>query len=174
MGVAFTCGLEKVVLPSFKLGMPVEYELIRSIATVSGDQRRKLGVVKTDAEMMGGFSFAGGQPRQIPKQLILEDLERQYKVEEVDPANPIEVGRYDMAKGAAAAFNPDEPVVSHFEEVLFPFPTGITQKTGAKTKMTELVRTADKLSGTIDVDKLEADRMDERLLQRDRGRPSPR
>src|SRR5207237_692558 len=94
MGVAFTCGLEKVVLPSFKLGMPVEYELIRSIATVAGDQRKKLGVVTTDAQMMGGFSFQGMQPRQIPKQLILEDLERQYKVEEVDPANPIEVGRY--------------------------------------------------------------------------------
>src|SRR6478736_9065298 len=96
MGVAFTCGLEKVVLPSFKLGMPVEYELIRSIVTVAGEQRKKLGVVKTDAEMMGGFSFAGMQPRQIPKQLILEDLERQYKVEEVDPANPIELGRYDV------------------------------------------------------------------------------
>src|SRR5439155_21897460 len=85
MGVAFTCGLEKVVLPSFKLGMPVEYELVRSIATVAGDQRKKLGVVNTDAQMMGGFSMQGMQPRQIPKQLILEELERQYKVEEVDP-----------------------------------------------------------------------------------------
>ena len=46
--------------------------------------------------MMGGFSFAGMQPRQIPKQLILEELERQYKVEEVDPTNPIEPGRYDV------------------------------------------------------------------------------
>ena len=36
------------------------------------------------------------QPRQIPKQLILEDLEQQYKVEEVDPTNPIELGRYDV------------------------------------------------------------------------------
>ena len=36
------------------------------------------------------------QPRQIPKQLILEELERQYKVEEVDPTNPIEPGRYDV------------------------------------------------------------------------------
>jgi len=293
MGVAFTCGLEKVVLPSFKLGMPVEYELVRSIATVSGDQRKKLGVVKTDAEMMGGFSFAGMQPRQIPKQLILEDLERQYKVEEVDASNPIESGRYDvllivqpsslgppqlinvvdavrkgqpcvifedpypvvmpapgttkekqspggmfgmggggpqpkgdiralwnvlgiqptgdtgepmprkaevvwqdynpypkfqgqdldpelvfirddMVKGAASAFNAEEPVVSHFEEVLFPFPTGIAKKTGAKTTVVELVRTADRLSGTIDVEKLDADRNDVRLLERDRGRPSTR
>ena len=79
-----------------------------------------------------------------------------------------------MSGLTTSAFNPEEPVVAHFEEVLFPFPTGITQKTGAKTKMTELVRTADRLSGTIDVDKLEADRMDERLLARDRGRPSPR
>src|SRR5207248_5725635 len=82
--------------------------------------------------------------------------------------------RGDAAKGTRSAFNPEEPVVWHFEEVLFPFPTGITQKMGAKTKMVELVRTADKISGTIDVDKLEADRADERLLQRDRGRPSPR
>jgi ABC-2 type transport system permease protein len=293
MGVAFTCGLEKVVLPSFKLGMPVEYELVRSIATVAGDQRKKLGVVKTDAEMMGGFSFAGGQPRQIPKQLILEDLERQYKVEEVDPTNPIEVGRYDVLlavqpsslgppqlanlvevvrKGQAtvifedpypvvmpavgttaekppmgggmfgmggggpqpkgdiralwdalgiqptgddgaprpmkgevvwqdynpypkfegqgldpelvfirddmtnssSSFNPDEPVVSHFEEVLFPFPTGITKKMGAKVDVTELVRTADGISGTIDVNKLQTDRMDERALIRSRGRPTTR
>jgi ABC-2 type transport system permease protein len=293
MGVAFTCGLEKVVLPSFKLGMPVEYELMRSIATVAGDQRKKLGVVKTDAEMMGGFSFAGMQPRQIPKQLILEDLERQYKVEEVDPSNPIEVGRYDVllvvqpsslgppqlinvvdvvrrgqasvifedpypvvmpavgttqekppmgggmfgmggggpqpkgdiralwdvlgiqptgddgqfrpTKGevvwqdynpypkfqgqdldpelvfirddmqsTSAAFNPEEPAVAHFEEVLFPFPTGITQKMGAKTKLTELVRTGDKMSGTIDVNKLQSDRFDPGLLMRDRGRPSAR
>jgi ABC-2 type transport system permease protein len=246
-----------------------------------------------DAYGKGGFSFAGMQPRQIPKQLILEDLERQYKVEEVDPTSPIEVGRYDVLlvvqpsslgppqlanvvevvrkgqasvifedpypvvmpavgttiekppqgggmfgmggggpqpkgdiralwnalgiqptgdegelrptkgeviwqdynpypkfqgqdldpelvfirddmKGSASAFNPEEPVVAHFEEVLFPFPTGITQKMGAKVKVTELVRTADKISGTIDVNKLQADRFDERLLARDRGKPSSR
>jgi ABC-2 type transport system permease protein len=58
--------------------------------------------------------------------------------------------------------------------VLFPYPTGISQKMGAKTKFTELVRTADSISGTIEADKLEADRIDERLLQRDRGKPSSR
>src|SRR4029079_11811874 len=71
-------------------------------------------------------------------------------------------------------FNPEVPAVAHFEEVLFPFPTGITQKMGAKTKVTELVRTADRLSGTIDIDKLQSDRMDTRLLDRDRGKPSAR
>ena len=96
MGVAFTCGLEKVVLPSFKLGMPVEYELVRSIATVGRRPAEEAGRRQTDAQMMGGFSFAGMQPRQIPKQLILEELEKQYKVEEVDPTNPIEPGRYDV------------------------------------------------------------------------------
>jgi len=35
-------------------------------------------VVKTDAND-GGFSFQGMQPRQIPKQLILEELESSTK-----------------------------------------------------------------------------------------------
>ena len=77
-------------------------------------------------------------------------------------------------KGTRGEFNPEEPVVAHFEEVLFPYPTGISQKMGSKTKFTELVRTADSISGTIEADKLEADRIDERLLQRDGGKPSSR
>jgi ABC-2 type transport system permease protein len=292
MGVAFTCGLEKVVQPSFKLGMPVEYELVRSIVTVAGDQRKKLGVVKTDAEMMGGFSMAGMQPRQIPKQLILEELEKQYKVEEVDPTNPIEPGRYDallivqpsslgppqlanvveaVKKGQPSVvfedpfplvmpqavgtnqpkppqggmfgmggpppekgniralwdalelqvtgdqgelgavpgeviwqnynpyprfqgrglgpelvfirndmpdnrepFNHEAPVVSNFEEVLFPYPTGLSQKMGARLKMTELVRTSEDRSGIIDANKLQATNLDPYMLEMERGRPTKR
>jgi ABC-2 type transport system permease protein len=91
MGAAFTCGVEKVVVPFFSNGMPVEYELVRSIATVAQPQRKKLGVVQTDAQLKGGFTFAGGQPRQIEKQVILDDLERQYRVEDVDATSPIQV-----------------------------------------------------------------------------------
>ncbi|WP_425616278.1 Gldg family protein [Anatilimnocola sp. NA78] len=94
MGAAFTCGLEKVVVPFFGNGIPVEYELVRSIATVSKGDRKKLGVVTTDAQMFGGFSMQGMQPRNIPKQAIIEELEKQYRVEQVDPEAPIELGKY--------------------------------------------------------------------------------
>ncbi|MCI0361424.1 MAG: Gldg family protein [Planctomycetaceae bacterium] len=96
LGAAFSCGRENVVVPFFGNGVPVEYELIRSIVTVGRGERKRLGVVQTDANLSGGFSFVGMQPRQIPKQLILEELEKQYKVEEVDANNPIEPGKYDV------------------------------------------------------------------------------
>jgi ABC-2 type transport system permease protein len=96
LGAAFTCGLEKVVVPFFDYGVPVEYELIRSIGTVAKGERKKLGVLRTDANMNGGFSFAGGMPQQIPKQEIITELEKQYDVEEVDPTQPIVEGKYDV------------------------------------------------------------------------------
>jgi ABC-2 type transport system permease protein len=91
LGAAFTCGVEKVVVPFFNAGMPVEYELIRSIATVAQPQRRKLAVVSTDAQLNGGFTFAGGMPQQIPRQMVLEDLGRQYRIEDVSLDTPLDV-----------------------------------------------------------------------------------
>ncbi|MEX0818127.1 MAG: Gldg family protein [Pirellulaceae bacterium] len=96
LGAAFSSGLEKVVVPFFDYGIPVEYELIRSIGTVAEGERKKVGIVRTDAQLYGGFSFAGGMPQQIPRQEIVEELEKQYDVEEIDPTSPIEEGKYDM------------------------------------------------------------------------------
>jgi ABC-2 type transport system permease protein len=96
LGAAFTCGLEKVVVPFFDYGIPVEYELIRSIGTVAEGERKKIGLVRTDAQLYGGFSFAGGMPRQIPRQEIVGELEKQYEIEEVDPASPIAGEKYDV------------------------------------------------------------------------------
>lgn len=96
MGAAFTYGLQKVVVPFIDSGIPVEYELIRSINTVAQGTKKKLGVVRTDAQLFGGFSFAGGQPQQIPKELIVEELEKQYEVEEVDPTSTIDPDKYDV------------------------------------------------------------------------------
>ncbi|MDA0657235.1 MAG: Gldg family protein [Planctomycetota bacterium] len=88
LGAAFTSGLEKVVVPFFDRGIPVEYELIRSIRTAAHQDRKRLGVVKTDAELFGGFDMQFFQQR--PKQLIVQELEKQYDVVEVDPANKID------------------------------------------------------------------------------------
>jgi ABC-2 type transport system permease protein len=87
LGCAFTSGLEKVVVPFFDRGTPVEYELIRSICTVARQKRKRLGVVTTDADLFGGFDMMSGQPR--PRQPLVEELEKQYDVVQVDASAPI-------------------------------------------------------------------------------------
>ncbi len=96
LGAAVRSGLSKVVIPFFESGVPVEYELVRSINTVAQPKRAKLGIVNTDANFMGGFSMAGGGFQQIPKQPIVEELEKQYEVEAVDPSSPISTDQYDV------------------------------------------------------------------------------
>lgn len=88
MGAAFTCGLEKVIVPFFDQGIPVEYELVRSITTVAQAKRKRLGVVSTDAQLFGGFDMQ--RMSQTPKQLIVEELEKQYEVVQIDPSSPIQ------------------------------------------------------------------------------------
>jgi len=88
MGVAFTSGLEQVVVPFFDQGIPVEYELLRSICTVTDSKRKRLGIVNTDAQLFGGFDMQ--RMGQIPKQLIVEELEKQYEVVRIDPNAPIQ------------------------------------------------------------------------------------
>lgn len=85
MGAAITSGLDKVVVPFFDRGVPVEYELVRSIATVAQQERKKVGVLKTDAPLMGGFTMQG----PTEEALIITELKKQYDLVEIDPANPI-------------------------------------------------------------------------------------
>jgi ABC-2 type transport system permease protein len=87
LGCAFTSGLEKVVVPFFDKGTPVEYELIRSICTVSEQGRKRIGVLTTDADLFGGFDLMSGQAR--PRQPLVEELEKQYEVVQVDASGPI-------------------------------------------------------------------------------------
>jgi len=93
MGVAFTCGLEKVILPFVDRGIPVEYEMTRSIATVTQQKRRKVGVLNTDAQVYGQFNMQTmSPPSNWP---IIDELEKQYEVEQVDASSPID-GEYDV------------------------------------------------------------------------------
>lgn len=88
MGAAFTCGLEKVVVPFFDQGIPVEYELLRSISTVVDQKRKRLGILNTDVQLFGGFDMQRMQ--SLPKQLIVEELQKQYEIVQLDPNSPIE------------------------------------------------------------------------------------
>jgi ABC-2 type transport system permease protein len=93
IGVAFTSGLEKVILPFIDRGIPVEYELARSLATVTQQQRRKIGILKTDAELFGQMNMQS--MGSSPNWPIIDELEKQYEVVEVDPSAPIQE-RYDV------------------------------------------------------------------------------
>ena len=79
------------MIPFIDKGIPVEYELVRSICTVADQERKKLGVLKTDVQLFGGFSMQGPTEES---QLIAE-LKKQYDVVEVDPSKPIKE-RYDV------------------------------------------------------------------------------
>ncbi len=133
LGAAFRCGLEKVVVPFFENGIPVEYELVRSISTVAQPKRKKLGVVNTDAQFWGGFSMASGNFQQLPRQPILDELEKQFELEQIDPTSPISTDRVDVlmavqpsSMGPQELTNLIDAVKAGVPTVIFedPFPFG--------------------------------------------------
>ncbi len=125
LGAVFRSGLQKVVVPFFDYGIPVEYELIRSINTVAQTQRKTIGVVRTDAQLFGGFSFAGGQPRQLPRQAFIEELEKQYDVEEVDLMQPVEEGKFAVLLVVQPSSLPPEGMEYLLDAIRRGIPTAI-------------------------------------------------
>ncbi len=83
LGVAFTCGLEKVILPFVERGLSAEYELVRSLCTVTRQKRMRIGVLETDAHVFGNFTQMG----MSPAWQLIEELKKQYEVVQVNPAD---------------------------------------------------------------------------------------
>ncbi|MEB2360529.1 MAG: Gldg family protein [Bryobacteraceae bacterium] len=83
LGVAFTCGSEEFVIPIFDKGLPVEYELMRSIRVVSRAGRKKIGVLDTQARLFGGFDFQ--KRTQNQEWSIVQELRKQYEVVRISP-----------------------------------------------------------------------------------------
>jgi ABC-2 type transport system permease protein len=82
LGLVFACGAEEFVIPFFDRGLPVEYELMRSIRVVSRAKRRSVGILRTAVDVFGGFDFASR--RQRPEWSIVRELRKQYVVSPVD------------------------------------------------------------------------------------------
>ncbi len=89
MGVAVIAGLDKKVIPFFDRGIPPEYELVRSIVSLtSNDNKKRVGVVNTDARLMQAASPHGGRGSQ--RNPLIVEIEKQHDAIEVDPNRAIE------------------------------------------------------------------------------------
>ena len=87
LGVAFTSGLQQVVVPFFDRGLPAEYELTRSLRVVSGTRRKRVGVLDTDAHLLGRMDFRtmGSEPEWE----VVSELKKQFDVSAISADTPI-------------------------------------------------------------------------------------
>ena len=90
LGAVIISSFDKVVVPFFGKGLPIEYELTRSVQTVADDTRYTVGVLRTDAGLLDG----GREWR------IVTELKKQYNVEEVSPSEPINAEDFDVLLAA--------------------------------------------------------------------------
>ena len=90
LGAVVISSYDKVVVPFFGKALPIEYELTRSVQTAAQKERFSVGILTTDAGLM-----SGGREWQI-----VTELKRQYDVEEVSPATPIDAERFDVLLAA--------------------------------------------------------------------------
>ncbi len=86
LGVVLTSGPETFTIPFLDPGLPVEYELARSVRVVSRADRKRIGVVATPARVFGGFDFQ--TMSSLPAWSLVEELRKQYEVVEVPAEGP--------------------------------------------------------------------------------------
>ncbi len=96
LGVAISSGRQRIVIPFIPYGAPVEYELIRAIRQVANPGKKKLGIVRTDAYVMGASlnvinKEGETQPVRIPMLEVFGELQNEYELEEISAATPIPV-----------------------------------------------------------------------------------
>lgn len=118
LGAVVQSTTDNVEIPFFDKGIPIEYELTRSVRTVSQKNRMTVGVLQTDAGVMGGM---GGRPWEI-----VTELRKQYKVINVNPTMKILAEEKSDAESEDGDGESDEPAEA-FDLLLAVMPSSLTQ-----------------------------------------------
>ncbi len=87
MGLAFVSGPREEVVPFLDRGLSVEYEVARALRVVTQEKKRVVGILRTDATIMGNFDLQA--KRQQPAWQIIGELKKQYEVRSLNPKTPI-------------------------------------------------------------------------------------
>ena len=95
MGAIVQSPTDNVEIPFFGKGLPIEYELTRSVRTVSQKDRLTIGVLQTDANVISSGGGMGGGGRDWA---IVSELRKQYKVIGVNPSRKILAGEGDCRR----------------------------------------------------------------------------
>ncbi len=87
LGLAFVSGPREEVVPFLSRGLSVEYEIARALRVVTQDSKKVVGILRTDAPIMGNFDIQTRQ--QQPAWRIVEELRKQYEVRSLNPTTSI-------------------------------------------------------------------------------------
>jgi ABC-2 type transport system permease protein len=86
LNAVVTSGLQSVPPIFFDLGIPIEYELIRSLGTIADRQKKRIGVLATDAQVMGRVNYQNPMsPQSSPSWQVVAELQKQYEVVAIEP-----------------------------------------------------------------------------------------
>ncbi|MDO4582615.1 MAG: Gldg family protein [Planctomycetia bacterium] len=123
LGVAMTCGLNRDVTPFLTRGLSVEYELVRSLLSVTAAKRKRIGILATDAHLMGGFSSATMQI--TPPSPIVTELQRSCEVIPVSAREKIDISSLDALLAVQPSTLPPEEMKNFIQAVSDGLPTAI-------------------------------------------------
>ncbi|MEZ6062206.1 MAG: Gldg family protein [Planctomycetaceae bacterium] len=124
LGAVVQSTTDNVLIPFFGKGLPIEYELTRSVQTVAQDKRLTIGVLQTDAGVMAEPD-SGGRDWEI-----VAELKKQYDVKFVNPLRRIVVDKPEGEDADSAADDEDDaekPPAEGFDVLLAVMPSTLTQ-----------------------------------------------
>jgi len=87
LGLALVSGPREEVVPFLSRGLSVEYEIVRALRVVTQEKKKVVGILRTDAPIMGNFDIQTRQ--QQPAWRIVEELRKQYEVRSLNPTAAI-------------------------------------------------------------------------------------